>query len=150
MHAAPPPFLSAASSADPGRSYGILSTYPPTPCGLDPYRRSDPRARGQRRGCWHCARGRRDKLVRRQDRERVGEQRADLGGSGRFQSERLRHGDCPLEYGLYGGHDGEEVLDILCGLTVPSIVVAHTVLLAPTEHQQQVLESVIERPASSS
>ena len=46
------------------------------------------------------------------------------------------------EYGLYGGTDGDEILDILCSLTVPSIVVAHTVLLDPTEHQRQVLEAI--------
>ena len=33
------------------------------------------------------------------------------------------------EYGLYGGVDGDEVLEIMRGLTVPSIVVLHTVLL---------------------
>jgi glycosyltransferase involved in cell wall biosynthesis len=48
------------------------------------------------------------------------------------------------EYGLYGGTDGDEVIDILCGLTVPSIVVAHTVLLEPTENQRIVLEAVAE------
>ncbi len=46
------------------------------------------------------------------------------------------------EYGLYGGTDGDEVLDILRSLTVPVIVVAHTVLLDPTSHQKQVLEAI--------
>ena len=32
------------------------------------------------------------------------------------------------EYGLYGGTDGDEVLEILGGLHVPSIVIAHTIL----------------------
>jgi glycosyltransferase involved in cell wall biosynthesis len=48
------------------------------------------------------------------------------------------------EYGLYGGTDGDEILDILRGLTVPSIVVAHTVLLHPTDHQKEVLEAISE------
>jgi glycosyltransferase involved in cell wall biosynthesis len=48
------------------------------------------------------------------------------------------------DYGLYGGTDGDEVLDILRGLTVPSIVVAHTVLVEPTDHQKQVLEAIAE------
>jgi len=47
------------------------------------------------------------------------------------------------DYGLYGGADGDEVLEILRGLTVPSIVVAHTVLVQPTDHQRQVLEEVV-------
>jgi glycosyltransferase involved in cell wall biosynthesis len=44
---------------------------------------------------------------------------------------------------LYGGDDGEEVLEILCGLTVPSIAVAHTVLVEPTDHQRRVLEEIV-------
>ena len=46
------------------------------------------------------------------------------------------------DYGLYGGADGEEVIDILHRLTIPSIVVAHTVLLEPTDHQRKVLEAI--------
>ena len=32
------------------------------------------------------------------------------------------------EYGLYDGADGDAVVDVLDGLAVPSIVVAHTVV----------------------
>jgi len=46
------------------------------------------------------------------------------------------------EYGLYGGADGDEVLDVLAGLQVPSIVIAHTILSNPTPHQKSVLEAV--------
>jgi glycosyltransferase involved in cell wall biosynthesis len=46
------------------------------------------------------------------------------------------------DYGLYGGADGDDVLDIMHGLTVPTIVVAHTVLLRPTDHQREVLEAI--------
>jgi polysaccharide biosynthesis protein PslF len=47
------------------------------------------------------------------------------------------------EYGIYGGRDGEEVLAVLGALRVPAIVVLHTVLVTPTPHQRQVLEAVI-------
>ncbi|HUW86902.1 MAG TPA: glycosyltransferase [Candidatus Paceibacterota bacterium] len=40
------------------------------------------------------------------------------------------------EFGIYGGVDGDEVLDILKGLRIPSIVVVHTVLITPTWHQR--------------
>ena len=43
------------------------------------------------------------------------------------------------DYGIYGGVDGDDVVDIIGGLRVPSIVVAHTVLKAPTPHQHSVL-----------
>ena len=46
------------------------------------------------------------------------------------------------EYGIYGGVDGDEVVDIIDGLCVPSIVIAHTILKDPTPHQRSVLEAV--------
>jgi glycosyltransferase involved in cell wall biosynthesis len=46
------------------------------------------------------------------------------------------------EYGIYGGTDGDEILPLLEALRVPSIVVLHTVPLAPTAHQRVVLEAV--------
>ena len=46
------------------------------------------------------------------------------------------------EYGIYGGVDGDEVVDIIDGLRVPSIVIAHTILKNPTLHQRSVLESI--------
>jgi glycosyltransferase involved in cell wall biosynthesis len=46
------------------------------------------------------------------------------------------------EYGLYGGVDGDEVLEVLEGLEVPSIVIAHTILSHPSPHQRSVLEAV--------
>ena len=43
------------------------------------------------------------------------------------------------DYGVYGGVDGNDVVDIIGGLHVPSIVVVHTVLKTPTPHQHSVL-----------
>ena len=43
------------------------------------------------------------------------------------------------DYDVYGGVDGNDVVDIIGGLRVPSIVVAHTVLKAPTPHQHSIL-----------
>jgi glycosyltransferase involved in cell wall biosynthesis len=47
------------------------------------------------------------------------------------------------EYGIYGGPDGDQVLGVLDRLTVPVIVVLHTVLVDPTRHQREVLERVL-------
>jgi polysaccharide biosynthesis protein PslF len=47
------------------------------------------------------------------------------------------------EYGLYGGHDGEDVLKVIDGLYVPSIAILHTVLQRPTPSQIRVLNAVI-------
>jgi glycosyltransferase involved in cell wall biosynthesis len=46
------------------------------------------------------------------------------------------------EYGIYGGVDGDEVVDIIGGLHIPAIVVVHTVLKDPTPHQRSVLETI--------
>ena len=47
------------------------------------------------------------------------------------------------EYGIFGGEDGDEVLDVIEALTVPVIVVLHTVPLEPSAHQRSVLEAVV-------
>jgi polysaccharide biosynthesis protein PslF len=47
------------------------------------------------------------------------------------------------EYGVYGGVIGDEVVDIVGGLAVPSIVVARTIPKAPTSQQRSVLESLM-------
>ncbi|MFC4997092.1 glycosyltransferase [Dactylosporangium cerinum] len=46
------------------------------------------------------------------------------------------------EYGIYPGPDGGDVLPLLRRLTVPSIVVLHTVLSTPTPGQQALLEAI--------
>ena len=57
----------------------------------------------------------------------------------------LSRGDVAIiqhEYGIYGGADGDEVLELLGALDVPAIVILHTVPLVPTLHQRVVLEEV--------
>jgi polysaccharide biosynthesis protein PslF len=49
------------------------------------------------------------------------------------------------EYGIYGGPDGDEVLDVLEQITVPCVVVLHTVPKAPTSRQRSVLIAVTDR-----
>lgn len=47
------------------------------------------------------------------------------------------------EYGLYGGRDGEEVLELLRGLRAPLVVVLHTVLSTPTSHQRWIIHELV-------
>lgn len=49
-----------------------------------------------------------------------------------------------FDYGIYGGVDGNDLVDIIGGLRVPSIVVAHTILKDPTPHQHSVLAWIAE------
>ena len=48
------------------------------------------------------------------------------------------------EYGIYGGPDGCDVIDIVAGLTVPTIIVLHTVLQEPTPRQRRILRWLVE------
>jgi hypothetical protein len=47
------------------------------------------------------------------------------------------------EYGIYSGPDGSDVLPLLRRLTVPSIVILHTVLSKPTSGQKRLLEQIV-------
>ena len=47
------------------------------------------------------------------------------------------------EYGIYPGNDGEDILEVLSRLAVPSIVVLHTVLAAPTARQKSILQQIV-------
>lgn len=126
-----------------GFLFGILSTYPPTPCGLATF--SAALAKGFEDNGESAA------VVRVSDGSlsldpRVwAELDAELPGSANKAAAVLSGCDIAIvqhEYGIYGGTDGDEVLSVLRSLTVPSIVVAHTVLLRPTRHQKAVLEAI--------
>lgn len=47
------------------------------------------------------------------------------------------------EYGIFGGRDGSDVIELMDAVRVPIIVVLHTVLANPTLHQHQVLDRVV-------
>lgn len=131
------------SSSPP--SFGILSTYPPTPCGLATFTMS--LADGL------SANGADVSVVRVADGSPapssrvVGELVNGSAASVAASCELLNQSDIAViqhEYGIYGGADGDEVVDIIGGLRVPSIVVAHTILKNPTPHQRSVFESIAE------
>jgi polysaccharide biosynthesis protein PslF len=124
-------------------SFGILSTYPPTPCGLATF--SAALSEGL------CANGSDVSVVRVADGSSSSDARVIgelVNGSARSVAatcELLNESDIAVvqhEYGIYGGVDGDEVVDIIGGLHIPSIVIAHTVLKHPTPHQRSVLEAI--------
>lgn len=133
------------SASQDGCKVGILSTYPPTACGMATF--SAALAGGL------TARGASPHIVRIVDGPGAATS-SDLvvgelvNGSPRSVAdsiELLNQCDVAVvqhEYGLYGGPDGEEVLEILDGLRVPSIVIAHTILSEPSAHQRSVLVDV--------
>jgi glycosyltransferase involved in cell wall biosynthesis len=48
------------------------------------------------------------------------------------------------EYGIFGGADGQDVLDVVARLHVPIVTVLHTVLTDPTPNQHRVLRALCE------
>jgi len=131
--------------------FGFLSTYPPTRCGLATF--TEALAGGL------AASGARDSTVVRvlddpderlnpivvgrvpSTSELICGDRTSMRGAVRA----LDATDIAIvqhEYGIYGGRDGEEVIELLQALDTPAIVVLHTVLAVPSAHQRSVLEAV--------
>lgn len=52
------------------------------------------------------------------------------------------------EYGIWGGDDGESVLDFLAALSVPSVATLHTVLRQPTLAQHRIMRGILDSTAA--
>ena len=126
-----------------GRSFGILSTFPPTACGIATF--SAALAAGL------IAQGATVDVVRCGDAEDFEDPLvvASTGGAAADGTcgvvDALNRVDVAIvqhEYGIHDGLDGADVVDVLEALAVPSVVVAHTVLRHPTPNQRRVLEQV--------
>lgn len=138
-----PSWRTSSSPPTGGRTFGILSTFPPTACGLATF--SAALAKGI------VASGDDVRVIRIADGPPfpddrvVGELVNGLASSVSASARLLNECDVAVvqhEYGLYGGADGDEVLQILAELHVPVIVIAHTILRNPTPHQRSVLVAV--------
>ena len=120
---------------------GMLSTYPPTQCGLATFSAAliqhlhlgsgalgvvrvvdDPSLRPGPEVVAHLVNGSADSAG------------AAVRRLNRFDVVVVQH-----EYGIYGGPDGVDVLPIVDALTVPTIIVLHTVLQDPTTAQRRIL-----------
>jgi glycosyltransferase involved in cell wall biosynthesis len=126
-------------------SYALLSTYPPTQCGLATFGAALvahlPRP-GDQVGVVRVL----DKLAPRPASEVVHDLVAGSAASAAAAAEVLNSSDVAIvqhEYGIYGGADGQDVVSLLEALYVPTIVVLHTVLAKPTPRQRAILDAVI-------
>ncbi len=125
---------------------GLLSTFPPTQCGLATFTRSLSSAISAQRGAKAV-------VVRSVEQP----ERLNLDGvigelvfgdhlSQRRAAELLNGCDVAViqhEYGIYGGDAGRELLHVMRALRVPAVVVLHTVLTDPDPLQRTVLEDVL-------
>ena len=123
--------------------YGFVSTYPPTLCGLATFTSALAADLVTTADSGAVIRS----VEVRQPSTRDVDGQLIAGDEASVQAAANALNDCDVvivqhEYGVYGGADGDEILTLLAALTVPSIVVLHTVLVAPTRHQREVLEAV--------
>ena len=129
-------------------SFGILTTHPPTACGLATFSAAlatGLSADGAEVSVVRVADGSPPTLAVGSSARVVGELIPDSPASVSTAAELLNQSDVAIiqhEYGIYGGTDGDDVVDVIERLRVPSIVIAHTVLKDPTAHQRSVLEAV--------
>lgn len=138
-----PPIHPDLSSTTRSPRWAIVSTYPPTACGIATFTRSLVSAL--------AGRGAQVDVVRAVDAgdswsapgvvhglvagEHPGAAAARLN---QYDTVVVQH-----EYGIYGGADGADLLTLLDRLTVPVLTVLHTVLSNPTAHQHSVLRAVV-------
>jgi glycosyltransferase involved in cell wall biosynthesis len=127
-------------------TYGMLSTFPPTPCGIATFAAALSTgliANGAAVDVVRCGQSPdiEDALVV-----------AAVDRDGAFAAvDALNQTDAAIvqhEYGIYDGPDGDSVIDVLRSLLVPAIVVAHTVPRAPTSRQRSVLEEVCDEASA--
>ena len=125
--------------------YAVLSTYPPTQCGLATFSAAllahlpQP---GDHVGVVRVL----DEPAPRLADEVVHDLVNGSAASAAAAADVLNGFDVVIvqhEYGIYGGPDGQDVVALLEALYVPTIVVLHTVLAHPSPRQRAILEAVI-------
>ena len=136
-----------ASMITPAPTVALVSTYPPTVCGLATFTSNLSAAIAAPESGWSAV------VVRIMDRaeadvhEEVVAQwitgdRASLSravaATESSDAVVLQH-----EYGLFGGPDGQDVLELIEAVQVPLVAVLHTVLRDPTSHQRHILDQVM-------
>ena len=129
-------------------SIAFLSSYPPTSCGLATFTAAlrvavaDGRGSDEGLGVVSLVDSRLGELSSEVVYEHLNGDRGSLVGAiaalNSFDVVSVQH-----EYGIYGGPDGSEVLDLLAGLEIPAIVTLHTVLSQPSPNQRAILEKVV-------
>ena len=126
------------------RTYAMVSTYPPTQCGIATF------AAALSGGLYEYGDDVGIVRVGADDEPAAKIVVADLNDADGVETvdavDALNRADVVIvqhEYGIYDGPDGDSIVPVLEGIDRPTIVVAHTVLEHPTPHQRSVLEAVV-------
>lgn len=138
------------SLAEPAKatSVGIVSSYPPTACGIAAFTASLTGALlagtpSISVGILRLGSGSRSDpdphVVYELSGDSTTDTRAAARALNKFDVAVIQH-----DYGIYGGADGDQVLEVLEWLLVPVVLVVHTLLAKPTPHQRFVMEKLTE------
>jgi glycosyltransferase involved in cell wall biosynthesis len=143
VHMADP--VTPAPDADVVRSIGIVSTFPPTSCGIATFSAALAAglvARGVSVDVVRCGPSPHleDALVLAALDASMGADTQALAVLDATDVAIVQH-----EYGLYDGPDGDSIIAFIEQIDVPVVVVAHTVVSEPTANQRRVLERVCDR-----
>ncbi len=123
-------------------NFGLLTTYPPTQCGLATFSAALIRALTAPSVGVHVV-----AVVDSAD-EQLGpgvQARWVAGEPPRMAAQQLNRWDVAIiqhEFGIFPGRDGAEVLGVLAALSVPVITVLHTVPAAPSPNQRRIIEEL--------
>jgi glycosyltransferase involved in cell wall biosynthesis len=126
-----------------GVRFGILSTFTPTQCGIATFTEAlttHLERLGAEVGVVRMVDARQAQSDPVVDQWLTGDPRSATRVAGvldTYDIAVVQH-----EYGIFGGPDGEDVLDVVQRLDVPLITVLHTVLTKPTVNQHRVLAAL--------
>jgi len=128
-------------------SVSLVSTYPPTRCGLATFTRSLVQALARNRG---TTSGLSVVAVSPPAGAELPPEVVAVIDPGRSSVPPATSDFVVLqhEFGIYGADDGIAVLDIIDRLSTSSLVVLHTVLAQPTPNQRRILEELARRAQS--
>ena len=124
-------------------SAGFVGTYPPTRCGIATFTASLRRAMAlPRSGVVACVD---EPGAVRFGPEVVAELVRGSAASLESAAAALESFDVAVvqhEFGIYGGEDGADVVELVGELGVPVVVVLHTMLRSPSPHQREIVEEL--------
>ncbi len=135
-------------------SIGFVSTYPPTVCGLANFTASllgaIAESRGSRQGLGVVSLAATASavpdgdVVYRHARGDDASRRIAIKHLNAFDAVSIQH-----EFGIFGGPDGEEAVELLAVLEAPAAVTFHTVLNNPSDRQRTIIERLAIEAARS-
>ncbi len=128
---------------------GFLSTYPPTPCGIATFTEDvvraissfsfAPQIMAVSQSEQAVTYPEEVKMVIRKERIE------DYQKAAEYANKELKMVNIQHEYGIFGGADGEMVIEFLDKLRVPAVTTLHTVLYQPSPCQVEILQRIIQR-----